>query len=82
MLSMDNGESVLILVVMDVALWLRYDTTLKLRDKVLILVVMDVALWLGRPKYKDSLLKVLILVVMDVALWQVDEDRCSHSTVS
>ena len=63
-------NNVLILVVMDVALWPRDKADATEQCGVLILVVMDVALWqLGELTPSQIAEQVLILVVMDVALW-------------
>ena len=63
---------VLILVLVEVALWLyRFYTLSSCYKKVLILVLVEVALWLIGWSVSIPGADVLILVLVEVALWQM-----------
>ncbi len=76
----DPSRLVLILVVMEDALWRMQRFDSEYYCSVLILVVMEDALWPGRYAVVGQHGPVLILVVMEDALWPLDNELRNHAT--
>ena len=63
------NDVVLILVLMEYALWARNFEWHRSGVTVLILVLMEYALWVGQEEEWEGRRRVLILVLMEYALW-------------
>ena len=69
-LQRNESNLVLILVLVDYALWLHRERVCRLTTQVLILVLVDYALWQQDANPPKGKARVLILVLVDYALWR------------
>ena len=66
-----KNEYVLILILMEYALWDLYGRVWPKEPRVLILILMEYALWVVVASQKNHEEFVLILILMEYALWDM-----------